>query len=63
MSGTVAFERSNWEEALAHFRKTRTVYDKLGRICTDPEQVELFQQRVEELGESVQLVVAPRRPI
>lgn len=47
MQATLDFEMENWEEAIEHFQKARTIYEKLGTTMSAEGSV-LYQQRVEE---------------
>eukprot|EP00298_Acanthocystis_sp_HF-20_P010905 c19115_g1_i1.p1 GENE.c19115_g1_i1~~c19115_g1_i1.p1 ORF type:complete len:602 (+),score=179.91 c19115_g1_i1:701-2506(+) len=49
MCGNVALETSNWEDAMSHFRRAKTIYDTLSRIGTNPNLNKLYVQRVEEI--------------
>lgn len=52
MGGNILLEKEEWEEALSHFIKARTIFDQLGKVG-DSDYQDICRQKVEEIEPSI----------
>lgn len=55
LAGSAAMESDNWEDALANFVKTQTIYKQLLQVSSVVEQ-DLFSRRLQEVGTQVEFI-------